>query len=260
MIELTLTTIYALDKLLHLLRDRSDNLDLLGIRLDWEEQRSASWKERRKLLEDLETFISSRARWSPSIYETAATKVEDSPILSRRGSVTSLASVASESSINHPMFSRNARFKLAELLSRDAAQFGARVTNLSHNRVTTAGRLLDKLIDHSRKPVPDELLDEQDRMEEKSIQDLDNVGKYTMELVMQWRKYVSSSLVPFTDLTIYDRADEIYVETVKDQNAARELYEEIQTAKIRHPNSIQSNEFTSRMDAILKRLAVRSRR
>jgi hypothetical protein len=194
LIELTLTTIYALDKLLHLLRDRSDNLDLLGIRLDWEEQRSASWKERRKLLEDLESFSSSRARWSPSIYETAATKVEDSPILSRRGSVTSLASVASETSINHPMFSRNARFKLAELLSRDAAQFGARVTNLSHTRVTTAGKLLDKLIDHSRRPVPDVLLDEQDRLEEQGINQMENIGKFVLSLVMQWRKYVISFL------------------------------------------------------------------
>lgn len=189
MIELTLTTIYALDKLLHLLRDRSDNLDLLGIRLDWEEQRSASWRERRKLLEDLETFISSRARWSPSIYDTA-NKVEDSPILSRRSSVTSLASVASESSVNHPMFSRSARLKLAELLSRDAAQFGARVTNLSHNRVTTAGRILDKLIDHSRRPVPDVLLDEQERLEDQGINQMENVGKFVLSLVMQWRKCV----------------------------------------------------------------------
>ncbi|RXW21160.1 hypothetical protein EST38_g4694 [Candolleomyces aberdarensis] len=240
LIELTLTTIYALDKLLHLLRDRSDNLDLLGIRLDWEENRSASWKERRRLLEDLETFISSRARWSPSIYETAATKVEDSPILTRRGSVTSLASVASESSISNPMFSRNARFKLAELLSRDAAQFGARVTNLSHNRVTTAGRLLDKLIDHSRRPVPDVLLDEQDRLEDKGINQMENVGKFVLSLVLQWRK-----------------ADEIYVETMKDQISAKDLFEEIQTANMYHPTSRQSATFMSQVETLLKRLSIR---
>src|ERR1700730_6066012 len=50
LIELTLTTICALDKLLHLLRDRSDNLDLLGIRLIWEELRAAAWTERRNII------------------------------------------------------------------------------------------------------------------------------------------------------------------------------------------------------------------
>jgi hypothetical protein len=55
--------------------------------------------------------------------------------------------------------------------------------------VNTAGKALDKLIDHSRKPVPDELLDEQERLEEMCINDLENIGKFTMSLVMQWRKY-----------------------------------------------------------------------
>jgi hypothetical protein len=55
--------------------------------------------------------------------------------------------------------------------------------------VNAAGKALDKLIDHSRQPVPDELLDEQDRLEEMCITDLENIGKFTMSLVMQWRKY-----------------------------------------------------------------------
>ncbi|KAF6762580.1 hypothetical protein DFP72DRAFT_987076 [Ephemerocybe angulata] len=240
LIELTLTTIYALDKLLHLLRDRSDNLDLLGIRLDWEEQRSASWIERRRILEDLDMFMTTRARWSPSIYD-ATPKVEDSPTLSRRASVTSMASVTSDSSsMNNPMFARSARFKLGELLGRDAAQFGARVTNLSHGRVAAAGRFLDKLIDHSRKPVPEVLLDEQDRLEEKSINQMENVNKFVLSLIMQWRK-----------------ADEIYVETVKDQIAAKDLLEDIQAARYQHPTSRQSSAFKSRVDTLVQRLSVR---
>ena len=39
LIEITLTTLFALDKLLHLLRDHSELLNLLGICLTWEEQR-----------------------------------------------------------------------------------------------------------------------------------------------------------------------------------------------------------------------------
>ncbi|KAG9088096.1 hypothetical protein FS749_002417, partial [Ceratobasidium sp. UAMH 11750] len=38
LIEVTLTTLRALDQLLHLLRSRSDNLDLMAMRLTWEEQ------------------------------------------------------------------------------------------------------------------------------------------------------------------------------------------------------------------------------
>lgn len=123
---------------------------------------------------------------------TTTLNVEASPNLSRRASLASIASIGSESSFNTSMFSRSARFKAAEVLSRDAAQFGARVTNLSHGRVTAAGRLLDKLIDHSRKPVPDVLLDEQDRLDDKCINQMENVNKFVLSLIMQWRKYVQS--------------------------------------------------------------------
>lgn len=186
-IELTLTTIYALDKLLHLLRDRSENLEMMGIRLQWEENRQAAWKEQRQIIEDLRSFSATRACWNFSIYESS-TIVEDSIGLTRRGSIASQAS-ASDNIINSPAFSRSARFKLAELLSRDAAQFSGRVTSLRHGKVAVAGKALDRLIDHSRKPVPDELLDEQDRLEEKCINEMENVSKFTMNLVMQWRKY-----------------------------------------------------------------------
>jgi hypothetical protein len=187
-IELTLTTIYELDKLLHLLRDRSDNLDLLGIRLTWEEHRISGWVERRKIIEDLGTFMDNRARWTPSVYENVM-KPEEPGDLKRRGSIASMASATSESSITTPAFSRSARFKLAEVLSRDAAQFAGRVTSLRHGKVTAAGKALDKLIDHSRKPVPEVLLDEQDKLEEKGIAEMEHIGKFVMSLVMQWRKY-----------------------------------------------------------------------
>lgn len=190
MIELTLTTIRELDKLLHLLRDRSENLELLGIRLTWEEYRISAWTDRRKILDDLEIFLDTRACWTTSVYEEAP-RVSEGPLdLKRRGSVTSLASVASDSSITPSAFSRSTRFKLAELLSRDAAQFAGRVTSLRHGKITAAGKALDKLIDHGRKPVPEVLLDEQDKLEEKGITEMENIGKFVMSIVMQWRKYI----------------------------------------------------------------------
>jgi hypothetical protein len=184
LIELTLTTILELDKLLHLLRDRSEHLDLLGVRLTWEEQRTAAWVDLKKLLSDIGTFLTTRARWSPSIYEVMAKPEEKSS--ARRGSIASMASDTSATSISR--FSRTARFKLAELLSRDAAQFSGKASSLRHARISAAGKALDKLIDNSRKPVPEELLDEQDRLEEKGINEMEDVGKFVMDIVTQWRK------------------------------------------------------------------------
>ncbi|KAJ4472220.1 hypothetical protein J3R30DRAFT_3298867 [Lentinula aciculospora] len=239
LIELTLTTIYALDKLLHLLRDRSETLDLLGVRLSWEEHRISSWIDRRKIIVDLQAFLESRAQWSASVYDNPL-KVDPAIEDHRRGSVSSLASVASDTSINLPAFSRSTRFKLAELLSRDAAAFSARVSSLRHGSVVVSGKFLDKLIDNSRKPVPEVLLDEQDKLEEKCVNDMENISKFVSNVVMQWRK-----------------ADEIYVETMKDQFAAQTLVEEVESAMMQHPTARSSSAFITRSDALLKRLQLR---
>ena len=189
-IELTLTSIYELDKLLHLLRDRSEHLEMLGLRLTWEEYRQAGWKERRQIIEELGAFAVTRARWNSTMYKTAQ-KFDDSHELACSGSVTSLDSDLSVA------FSRSARFKLVEVLSLDAAQFSGRVTRLRHGEVAAAGKALDRLIDQSRKPVPEELLDEQDRLEEKCIGELESIGKFTLALVMQWRKYITPLFYSF---------------------------------------------------------------
>lgn len=211
MIELTLTTLLALDKLLHLLRDRSELLDLLGLRLTWEGQRVTAWKERRSLLHDLEVFLNTRARWSLDTYELQApsnpspspafrfTSPSPSPspsprpssaLAKRRDSAASLASISSDTSnAGLSAFSRSIRYKLSELLSHDAALFSSRLTALNHGKVMAAGKTLDKLIDASRKPVPDEILDEQDRLEDKAIKELDSLGKFAMAVVMQWKRF-----------------------------------------------------------------------
>ncbi|CCL99169.1 uncharacterized protein FIBRA_01184 [Fibroporia radiculosa] len=244
LIELTLTTIYELDKLLHLLRDRSDNLDLLGIRLTWEERRCAAWAELRSVLADIRQFLTTRARWAPAIYDGVPAVDEEQisePGLKRRNSVVSIASMASDSSaLSTPGFSRSSRFKLAEQLSRDAAQFASRVSSLRHSKISSAGKILDKLIDHSRRPVPDELLDEQDKLENKGINELEDIGKFIMSVVMQWKK-----------------ADEIYVETMKDKADTQTLAEEIELARYSHPSSRQDVAFMSRANALSKRLLMR---
>ncbi|KAI0643758.1 hypothetical protein C8Q79DRAFT_153114 [Trametes meyenii] len=241
LIEITLTTIYALDKLLHLLRDRSDNLELLKVRLTWEERRIAAWAELQKVLNDLREFLANRARWSPDVYENL--EEEDVPppgehTPTRRNSVVSMASEISSASLAG--FSRGARFKLAESLSREAAQFASRVSSLRHTKIALAGKALDKLIDESRQPVPDELLDEQDKLENEGITELEDIGKFVMQMVMQWKK-----------------ADEFYVETLKDKSSAQNLLEEIEVAKLSHPTTRQDASFVSRTSALSKRLLLR---
>ena len=188
---------YELDKLMLLLRERSDKLELLGIRLTWEERRKIAWTELGSLVNELRKFLETRARWSPSAYEQYEEDVESpadrlalpQPTLRRRGSAVSLASAASDSTIPFLGISRGERFKIAERLSRDAAQFASRASSLRHSKIAAAGKALDKLIDGSRKPVPDELLDEQDKLEDKGINEMEDTGKFLMNVVMQWKKY-----------------------------------------------------------------------
>ncbi|KAH9973031.1 hypothetical protein BGW80DRAFT_1459355 [Lactifluus volemus] len=153
-IELTLTTIYEFDKLLHLLRGRSENLDLLGRALQ-----------------------------------------------TSRGS------------------------------SREAAQFAGRISSLRHGKITAAGKALDKLIDNSRTPVPDELLDEQDKLEEQGINEMENVGRFIMSVVTQWRR----------------------------QASAQHLLDDIDAAQLGHPSPRQDSVFSSRASTIVKRLSSREK-
>ncbi|CAL1702159.1 unnamed protein product [Somion occarium] len=234
LIELTLTTIYELDKLMRLLRDRSDNLELLSVRLTWEERRISAWVELRNMLADIKQFLSNRARWSPAIYDQMEDPSKDeepnssSAPLRRKGSTVSLASVASESQSSPAAFSRSARYKLSELLSRDAAQYASRVSSLRHSKINPAGKTLDRLIDDSRRPVPEELLDEQDRLEDKGINEMEDVGKFIMNVVMQWKK-----------------------------STAQALLEEIEFASVRHPTARQDTSFISRTNSLMKRLEMR---
>lgn len=178
-----MTTLLSLDKLLHLLRERSEQLELLNLRLVWEEQRTGAYSSLREILTDFESFLSTRARWSPNIYYTDKTG-----IVSYADNAAWTNPVGGNLSDNSDGFSRSTRFRLAEELSKDAAQFSSRVTSLRHGHVSVAGKVLDKLIDDSRKPVPDIILDEQDRLEEKCVKDLEAIGKFGMAIVLQWKR------------------------------------------------------------------------
>jgi hypothetical protein len=98
-------------------------------------------------------------------------------------------STASIDSTDSPeLHSRGLRFKIQEELSRDAVQLSSKITSLKHGSVTTMGKLLDKLIENSRNPVPESMLDEQDRVEEICANELDTVGRFLMVVMTQWKK------------------------------------------------------------------------
>ena len=141
-------------------------------------------------MKDLGAFLKNRAQWSPSTYENVVGDATNSPSGGntpvRRGSVASFASASSDTAAAN--MSRAARFKLAEVLSKDAAILSTRISSLRHVKVSAAGKALDRLIDESRKPVPDIILDEQDRLENKGITEMEDLGQFVMNVVMQWKK------------------------------------------------------------------------
>jgi uncharacterized protein YfkK (UPF0435 family) len=186
LIELTLTTLLALDKLIHLLRVRSDNLELMNLRLSWEEGRLLAWKDRDSLLNDLEAFIKARARWSPSAYETLASNLS-LPLPPTSPSHTPARASKTHASPTPAAFSRSTRYKISELLTREAAGFGSRISHFKKDTVGAPGRTVDKIIDTSRQPVPDAMLDEQEKLE-NGCNVMDGLGKFAMNVMVQWKK------------------------------------------------------------------------
>jgi hypothetical protein len=193
-----LTTLFALDKLIHLLRARSDTLEFTGLRLTWEEKRIAAWKERNAIREELQTFVKEQARWSVSIYDRIEMNHSDaSPSSGSRGSLSSSlngrtpspAPIASDSTprrnSNISGVSRGARYKFAEDLTREAGRFTTRYSAVKRNHITAAGKALDKMIE--KKTLPDDVLDEQDRLE-NDTRPMDNLTKFAMDMVTQWKK------------------------------------------------------------------------
>lgn len=141
-------------------------------------------------MKDLAAFLKNRAQWSPSVYENVSGEGVNPPSGGgtpvRRGSVASVASASSDTTA--ASMSRAARFKLAEVLSKDAATLSTRISSLRHGKISATGKTLDNLIEESRKPVPDIILDEQERLENKGVTEMEGLGQFVMNVVMQWKK------------------------------------------------------------------------
>ena len=128
-----------------------------------------------EILEDSRAFLKERGTWSKRPYS------DGNPLDIELSSSTI-------KSKGHGL-SRSLRFQVAEGLSKDAAQFSGRVAALRHGHVAAAGKILDRLIDLSRLPVPETMLDEQDRLEDKCSKELETVGRFAMAVVNQWKRF-----------------------------------------------------------------------
>jgi hypothetical protein len=165
--------------------------------LTWEEKRIATWKERNAIREELQKFVKEQARWLVSAYDRIEMNHSDAgPSSASRGSLSSGVNrqtpsppLASDSTSRRNAsitgISRGARYKFAEDLTRDAGRFTTRYSAVKRNHIIASGKALDKMIE--KKTVPDEVLDEQDRLE-NDIRTMDSLTKFAMDMVTQWKK------------------------------------------------------------------------
>ncbi|PVG03610.1 hypothetical protein CPB86DRAFT_748944 [Serendipita vermifera] len=243
LIELTLTTLLSLDKLIHLLRSRSEFLELTGLRLTWEEKRLAAWEEREGILKELSQFITQSARWSPDAYR----KAMFSHVNSSSSSVNVSSPQKSESSLPSPVVatpgrrnsamssaSKSANSKLADDLTREAGRLTTRIAAWKRNLIAPAGKALDSMIE--KKEVPDAILVEQENLE-NTTKPVESTARFGMEVVAQWKK-----------------SDEIYGELRREESAATALMAEISLALQNHPDPQQDAVFVSRSQALTQKM------
>ncbi|KAF8341277.1 uncharacterized protein EI90DRAFT_3011907 [Cantharellus anzutake] len=230
LIDVTLTTLLAVDKLFHLLRARSETLDMLNLRLQWEDQRVLAWETMDALLEELMTFF-ERTKWTVSLYDDFSTGfASDASVRQSSPTESKFPQVLSQ-------IARGERRKLGDGLLGQAKQIMSRVHNYKHDLLPKSGATLDKMIDASSKKVPDPLLDEQDKLENKSMV-FEGLDKFIPSLHAQWKK-----------------ADEFYAELKKDQAAASVLIEELDQVHKLHPSPELAASFLSRSSSLASRLS-----
>ncbi|GAA5852857.1 hypothetical protein JCM8547_004711 [Rhodosporidiobolus lusitaniae] len=201
LIEITLTTLFAVDKLLHLLRNRRKSLVLLGYRLQWEDVCAAAWTSRQQLVDDLLPSFLSKTRWTiphavsspsrhpsdeptPSLSLSASTASLSSSTSSRRLSALASSTSSGAASSSSSAISRNMR---SQMLRLSLSQLTSHLRTLTTSLTPATGTLLDKLIDSSPSPLPDSFLDEQDRLELDVGRATKGTREFAEEMGRQWK-------------------------------------------------------------------------
>ncbi|GAA5880177.1 hypothetical protein JCM3774_006075 [Rhodotorula dairenensis] len=187
LIEITLTTLFSVDKLLHLLRHRRRALTLLRHRLQWEDATKMAWERYRGIVDtDLPAFL-RHAQVGP-----------EANVLSLRSSQRSSISASGSMDLGASIRSLSASTSSLDLASRSSSISNrAQLVQLAHTTLTTNARTLaaslvpaaaaslDKLIDASPAPLPDSFLDAQDRLEEAVAALGDGLDRFAAEMTQQ---------------------------------------------------------------------------
>ncbi len=143
LLELALETVFALDKLLRLLRERRTEHDLTHMRLRWEDMVCSSWRDVVDLHRSIEAFERKCGTLTaPQLNANGASVLEAS-----EGDHTNTRRSRSSSQKQMPR-SASSSFKLvSESLKLESSRLVLRIRSFDNEKVRAAGRLLDLLID-----------------------------------------------------------------------------------------------------------------
>lgn len=201
LIELALNTVYALDKLLRLLRNHKTKHDLAELRLRWESRLCQCWEDLVPLRQDVAAFELKCNRRSVAAVEKSGD-----------GSCDTMYSTGSDSRILQHKRSLSSSRMAAEALQLEMSRLALRISSFNGEKVLPTGKLLDLLIDQTQ--IPEQLIDEQEKLEEAvpSIAELEEkvsrltiMLQYDLASAAEGRKAeVASAGSPITTLTPSD--------------------------------------------------------
>lgn len=165
LLELALETVYALDKLLRLLRERRTEHDLTELRLQWEATVCSSWEDVAVLRRDIDSFelkckavLTSRAGYDELPSREAVSKP------SKQASDVNPDSPREANQKRLPSSTLSSSKLATESVKLEASRLVLRARSFNTDKVRPAGRLLDLLID--QRQVPEKLIDEQEKLED----------------------------------------------------------------------------------------------
>jgi hypothetical protein len=158
LLSITLSTLYLLDTLLHLLRSRGETLDLLALRLDWDALRFSIAHETRAIQKDVQAFAEDKARWAADKYEGHTKEGSSGTSPSRSGRASNSQRYREwfprPSSSTHPLYDSAQlttipvpRPVLTQILELDAQALHNRSAALQLGLVAQSGKVLDRMID-----------------------------------------------------------------------------------------------------------------
>ncbi|KAF6766798.1 Growth-arrest-specific protein 2 domain protein [Kalmanozyma brasiliensis GHG001] len=160
LLELALGTVFALDKLLRLLRERRTEHDLTDLRLQWEGLICSSWHEvveLRRAIDAFERRCEAATAAQPSMNgASAASAGPGEPEIAHTQGTSGLQQIPRSASSSSRL--------LSESLKLDCSRLVLRIRSFDAEKVRPAGRLLDLLIDQIQ--VPEGLIDEQEKLED----------------------------------------------------------------------------------------------